>query len=66
LTGSIGILAPAGLIALLVGLWWVAATASGSVIIPTPWQVVLGLGELAQQGVLHQHVGSSLFRVTVG
>ncbi len=66
MTGKTGILAPAALIALLVAVWWRAVAASSSPIIPTPWQVVLGIVELARQGVLHQHVVSSLFRVTVG
>ena len=64
MSGKWGILAPAGLIALLVALWW--ATVSGSPIIPTPWQVILGIEELVRQGVLLQHVEASLFRVTVG
>jgi NitT/TauT family transport system permease protein len=66
LTGKWGILAPAGLIALLVAAWWGMVAASGSPIIPTPWQVTLGLVELARQGVLLQHVTASLYRVGVG
>ncbi|MGQ0548202.1 MAG: ABC transporter permease [Armatimonadota bacterium] len=66
MTGKTGILAPAGLIVLLVALWWGAVAAGGSVIIPTPGQVILGIGELARQGVLFQHVMASLFRVSVG
>lgn len=61
-----GGLAPAALIALLIVLWWAVVTASASPIIPTPWQVVMGLVELAREGVLVQHVGASLFRVAVG
>ncbi len=66
MTGRAGIVAPAGLIALLIALWWGAVAASGSLIIPTPAQVMLGIGELIQQGVLFQHVVASLFRVGVG
>ncbi len=66
MTGKWGILAPAGLIALLVAAWWGMVAASGSPIIPTPWQVTLGLVELARQGVLLQHVTASLYRVGVG
>ena len=29
-------------IAALIALWWLAVRASGSVIFPTPWQVVTG------------------------
>ena len=60
------LLAAAGLIALLVGVWGAAVAGGGSPIVPTPWQVVLGMVELAQQGVLLRHVTSSLFRVTTG
>lgn len=66
MTGKTGILAAAALIALLVGLWWGTVAASGSPIIPTPWQVILGIGELARQGVLLPHITASLFRVGVG
>ena len=60
------ILAPLGLVAMLVALWWVAVATSRSLIFPTPGQVVLGIVELAQQGLLVKHVSASLFRVTVG
>ena len=35
-------------------------------IFPTPWQVVMGLEELARQGVLIKYIVASLFRVTWG
>ncbi len=60
------VLAPAGVIAVLVLAWWAALARGGNVIIPTPWQVVLGLAELAEQGLLARHVLSSLFRVGAG
>jgi NitT/TauT family transport system permease protein len=60
------VLAPLGLVALLVGLWWVAVATTRSLIFPTPWQVVLGIGELIQQGLLLKHVLASLFRVALG
>ena len=66
MSGRWGILAPAALIALLVAAWWGMVAVSASPIIPTPWQVALGLRELAQQGVLIQHVMASLYRVAVG
>jgi NitT/TauT family transport system permease protein len=60
------VLAPLGLVALLVGLWWVAVVTSSSLIFPTPAQVVLGTVELIQQGLLLKHVLASLSRVTLG
>ena len=66
MTSRSGFLGAAALIALLVALWWGVVTASGSLILPTPVQVILGIGELARQGVLFQHVMASLFRVSVG
>jgi NitT/TauT family transport system permease protein len=47
-------------------LWHVAVVASRSLIFPTPWQVVVGLVDLAGQGLLVKHVVASLFRVTYG
>ena len=60
------ILAPVVVITLLVALWWVAVAFSRSPIFPTPWQVVLGIVELARQGLLLRHILASLFRVTLG
>lgn len=53
-------------IALLLALWWAAVVISGSVIFPTPWQVVTGTIELARDGTLFDHIGSSLMRVATG
>src|SRR6266571_3851168 len=66
LKNSLKILAPLGLVALVVAIWWVAVATSRSLIFPTPWQVVLGIVELTQQGLLLKHVLASLFRVTLG
>ena len=41
-------------------------TFSRSLIFPAPGQVVLGMAELIQQGVLLKHVSASLFRVALG
>ena len=49
-----------------VALWWITVSMSGSHIFPAPGQVLLGIVELAQQGVLLKHVSASLFRVTLG
>ena len=56
--------AAAGPVALLVAIWHVAVVLSGSLIFPTPWQVAVGLVELARKGVLLKYIVASLFRVT--
>src|SRR5262249_40089776 len=53
-------------IAVLIAAWWAGVAASGSVIFPTPWQVVLGAVELVRDGTLATHIGASLFRVSTG
>lgn len=60
------LLLPAGLLVLLVTVWWIAVVRTGSVIFPTPWQVVTGTLELAQDGTLWDHIGASLMRVGTG
>ena len=60
-------IAPAlGVLAAVVAVWWAVVTATQSAIFPTPWQVVAGAWELAQDGSLWEHIGASLFRVGVG
>jgi len=54
------------LIALLIALWWVVVVQTDSLIFPTPWQVVTGTMELAEDGTLWEHIGASLFRVGTG
>ena len=51
---------------LFLTIWHVMVKASTSDIFPTPWQVMLGLVELAQRGVLVKYIVASLFRVTWG
>lgn len=46
--------------------WHVAVKISGSKIFPTPWEVALGIVELAQKGLLLKYIVASLFRVTWG
>ena len=53
-------------LALLIGAWWLVVVETQSVIFPTPWQVMIGIGELMQNGVLWEHIGASLFRVGSG
>lgn len=59
------------LLPLLVGVlflaaWHLAVKASGSDIFPTPLEVLRGLVELAQQGLLLKYIVASLFRVSWG
>lgn len=46
--------------------WALAAPHSRGHIIPGPWKVVRGLGELTQHGLLLRYAVASLFRVTWG
>jgi NitT/TauT family transport system permease protein len=52
--------------AALIAAWHVAVGQSRSDIFPTPVQVALGVGELAEKGVLHKYIVASLFRVFWG
>ena len=51
---------------LLIAIWWIVVVKNDSAIFPTPWQVVTGAWELAQDGTLGQHIGASLLRVGIG
>jgi NitT/TauT family transport system permease protein len=53
-------------ITLLLAAWWLLVVVTGSVIFPTPWQVVTGTVELVENGTLWAHIGASLFRVICG
>jgi NitT/TauT family transport system permease protein len=58
---------PALLVAtFLVALWWWLVAATGSVIFPTPWQVLAAMAELVRNGTLWVHIGASLLRVGTG
>jgi NitT/TauT family transport system permease protein len=52
--------------ALFLTAWHLAVKMSGSDIFPTPLQVLSGLGELANQGLLLKYIVASLFRVSWG
>lgn len=52
--------------ALCLGVWHLAVIVSGTTIFPTPWQVALGVVELARKGLLVKYIVASLFRVTWG
>lgn len=58
------IVAPVSVLAAVTALWWVAAM--DNPIFPTPGEVVSGVVDMTQRGVLLQHVSASLFRVTFG
>jgi NitT/TauT family transport system permease protein len=53
-------------IAIVIAIWWLAVVVTHSAIFPTPWQVVMGTLELAQDGTLWGDIGASLLRVGVG
>jgi NitT/TauT family transport system permease protein len=53
-------------IALIIIVWWALVAVTGSVVFPTPWQVITGTTELIRDGTLFEHIGASLFRVGVG
>jgi NitT/TauT family transport system permease protein len=56
----------AAVIAVLIAVWWLAVIMTHSAIFPTPWQVVTGTLELAENGTLWADIGASLMRVGVG
>jgi NitT/TauT family transport system permease protein len=53
-------------IALFVLAWQAAVAASPLTLVPTPWQSLLAIVELAQKGLLVRYIVASLFRVTWG
>jgi NitT/TauT family transport system permease protein len=46
--------------------WHFSVTAAPATLIPTPWQSIAAIVELAQKGLLVRYVVASLFRVTWG
>lgn len=57
---------PAIVIVTLLGAWHAAIRLTGNDLLPTPWEVALGIVELAQKGLLLKYIVASLFRVTWG
>jgi NitT/TauT family transport system permease protein len=57
---------PLGVAAVFLLGWDLGVRASGSDIFPTPMQVLRGIVQLIQQGLLFKYVVASLFRVTWG
>lgn len=60
------IVSPLVVAAAVVVVWWAAVAGTGSVIFPTPLQVLDATVDLARGGELWTHIGASLFRVGVG
>jgi NitT/TauT family transport system permease protein len=60
------IVPPLVAILFVITVWWMIVAQNNSAIFPTPWQVVTGAFELAQDGSLWEHIGASLFRVGIG
>jgi NitT/TauT family transport system permease protein len=63
---TMSFVSPLALVAVLVAVWWITVVQSGSIIFPTPWDVVLATIELARLGTLWDHIASSLLRVGAG
>ena len=59
-------LRPVAFIAILLGAWQIAVNRSSVHILPGPWEVVGGIVDLLQHGLLLKYVVASLFRVTWG
>ena len=59
-------LRPVALIAVLLLLWQFAVTRNPVHLLPTPWGVLQGMGDLLQHGLIFKYVVASLFRVTWG
>jgi NitT/TauT family transport system permease protein len=57
---------PVLVVSVLLILWHMAVKASGSDLFPTPLEVLRGIIELAQQGLLVRYIVASLFRVSWG
>src|SRR5688572_14096601 len=60
------VLTPLALLVLLVVAWDRAVVWSGTQIFPSPWSVLVGIVELAHEGLLLRYTISSLYRVTWG
>lgn len=59
-------LRPIAFIAVLLIIWQVAVNRHPGQLLPGPWQVTRGIGELLHHGLLFKYVVASLFRVTWG
>ena len=59
-------LRPVAFIAVLLVVWQIAVNRHPEQLLPGPWGVVLGIGDLLRHGLLVKYVVASLFRVTWG
>jgi len=60
------VLPPLAVITAVIAFWWWLVVYTESPIFPTPWAVVTGTLELAQDGTLWEHITASLMRVGIG
>ncbi|WP_374569377.1 ABC transporter permease [Ideonella sp.] len=60
------VLPPLAVLAVVIAVWWAVVVKTESAIFPTPWAVVTGALELAEDGTLWEHISASLFRVGAG
>jgi NitT/TauT family transport system permease protein len=63
---AVKFLLPLSGLAVLVVAWHIAIAANPAWLVPSPWQAVAAIGELAVKGLLLKYVVASLFRVTWG
>jgi NitT/TauT family transport system permease protein len=66
LTPGPRVILPLAVAGVFLGTWDVAVRLSGTDIFPGPLEVVAGVGELIEEGLLFKYVIASLFRVTWG
>src|SRR6478609_2338551 len=60
------VLLPMAVSALFLIVWDGSVRLSGSTIFPKPWEVLCGIWELIEKGLLAKYIVASLFRVTWG
>jgi NitT/TauT family transport system permease protein len=60
------VLLPLAVATVLLGIWDIAVRLSGTDILPGPLEVVEGIGELIEEGLLLKYIVASLYRVTWG
>ena len=63
---AVRLLIPVGMLVLFLGAWDAAVRVSGSDLFPKPLEVLRGIAELAEKGLLMKYIVASLFRVTWG
>jgi NitT/TauT family transport system permease protein len=57
---------PLGVAAAFLGIWHAGVRISGSDLFPTPFEVLRGIKELMEKGLLPKYIVASIFRVTWG